>query len=471
MKEKKTPVERHTHCKTVSNFLNEYAKNSSKATVISERFCENDNFFEIELDFNKFKCDFLYSQDTAFGFSFLEYSPQPATLFVKFKFIDDGMYYDAYDILNLTKTDSFKTLLFHEKFSEQSIIEKLNLMTDFIENHYGLLSALEQNKRLYNELYRNKIFDFKTAVSDKDSDFKEFLNSPTKDTAKMYLDTLNNFYAFAVTEENTKNYKSFIAKGENKKAVQILEKEKDKNTLTVFELNFLKHLKENDFYIDEETKEYAEKEIKAKEKQGIYFLFSLVISTALWFGFSKLFAFLGAEFVFKDTMIISNAGISFFLSLLASISTVIPIFKLLVKVTNKEIYDQMAELTGINKKPYNILPKLAIPVAILIFAANFYIGGCGLAIKDDKIIRHDMWTFSVQSENMNNYDFYIVDGYLDKTDSFVERKSVVVMDRQSNTFWQTNYEDNKKINEIVEQIENNGIELKNIQTAEKLSEK
>ena len=170
-------------------------------------------------------------------------------------------------------------------------------------------------------------------------------------------------------------------------------------------------------------------------------------------------------------MIISNAEISFFLSLLASISTVIPIFKLLVKITNKEIYDQMAELTGINKKPYNILPKLAIPVAILIFAANFYIGGCGLAIKDDKIIRHDMWTFSVQSENMSNYDFYIVDGYLDKTDSFVERKSVVVMDRQSNTFWQTNYEDNKKINEIVEQIENNGIELKNIQTAEKLSEK
>ena len=436
MKEKKTPVERHTHCKTVSNFLNEYAKNSIKATVISEKFCENDNFFEVELDFNKFKCDFLYSQDTAFGFSFLEYSPQPATLFVKFKFIDDGMYYDAYDILNLTKTDSFKTLLFHEKFSEQSIIEKLNLMTDFIENHYGLLSALGQNKRLYDELYRNKIFDFKTAVSDKDSDFKEFLNSPTKDTAKMYLDTLNNFYAFAVTEENTKNYKSFIAKGENKKAVQILEKE-----------------------------------IKAKEKQGIYFLFSLVISAALWFGFSKLFAFFGAEFIFKDTMIISNAEISFFLSLLASISTVIPIFKLLVKITNKEIYDQMAELTGINKKPYNILPKLAIPVAILIFAANFYIGGCGLAIKDDKIIRHDMWTFSVQSENMSNYDFYIVDGYLDKTDSFVERKSVVVMDRQSNTFWQTNYEDNKKINEIVEQIENNGIELKNIQTAEKLSEK
>jgi len=34
-----------------------------------------------------------------------------------------------------------------------------------------------------------------------------------------------------------------------------------------------------------------------------------------------------------------------------------------------------------------------------------------------------------------------------------------------------NYEDNKKINEIVEQIENNDIELKNIQTAEKLSEK
>lgn len=471
MKEKKTPQERHTHYKAVSEFLNQYAKSNNKATVKSEKFCENDNFFEVTLDFKKFECDFLYSQDTAFGFSFLEYTPYTATLFVRFRFIGDGMYYDAYDILNLTKKDSFKTLVFHENFSAQSIIEKLQITTDFIDNHYGILSALSQNKELYDELYHNKIFDFKTAVSDKDTDFKDFLDSPTAEASKMYLDTLNNFYGFAVTEENTKNYKSFIAKGENEKAVQTLEKEKSKNTLTVFELNFLKHLKENSFSIDENTKEYAEKEIKAKEKQGIYFLFSLIISVALWFGISKLFAFLGSEFIFKDAMIISSAKVSFFLSLLTSIFTVIPIFKLLVKITNKEIYTQIIELTGIDKKPYKILPKFAIPVAILVFAVNFYIGGCGLAIKNDKIVRHDIWTFSVQNEDMSNYDFYAVDGYLDKTDSFVERKSVLVMDKQSKTFWQTNYEDIKKTDKIVQQIESNGFELKNIQTVENLSEK
>lgn len=390
----------------------------------------------IDLAFDSFTATLTGTAGYALGLSFLEYETAACTMTVRLRFRGDGMYYDLYDIEDLAGDPVFEPLVFHNVRTPQAADAAAKKLIEGLNRRSALLEEIAGSDALYERLYQNKLQDMTVAMNEKNSDLQSLKTAPGKEAAEACLYTLDTYLGLGALDQSH-TYKQMLAKGEHKKAVEKLESLQKKQKLTVYETRFLKRLKDGGFALCDETRTKAVKEIDAKKYQGVYTAVSLILSFAVWFGLSRLCAFLGGKLAFGEAEVLTSGTISVFICLLACIFSYPAIFKLLVKSTNKKHAEKILEASGTAQKPYTLFIRFVPLVAVAIAAASLYAGSCGLALGDGEVLRRDTGQVKTQVCAYSDFTFYAAEGYTDDDGRFKSGAWICAVDSSGKTVWQS----------------------------------